>query len=50
MFICGNDANAKKTVMQILDRFGCDTEDMGAVKTARGVRHLHQALAELMTA
>ncbi|HME84594.1 MAG TPA: NAD(P)-binding domain-containing protein, partial [Roseiarcus sp.] len=30
MFICGNDANAKRVVAQILDQFGWDTEDMGA--------------------
>jgi len=40
MFICGNDANAKKTVAQILDQFGWDTEDMGAVEAARAIEPL----------
>jgi hypothetical protein len=40
MFICGNDANAKKTVSQILDQFGWDTEDMGAVEAARAIEPL----------
>ena len=38
MFICGNDENAKKTVAQILDQFGWDTEDMGAIEAARPLR------------
>jgi predicted dinucleotide-binding enzyme len=40
MFICGNDPNAKTTVAQILDQFGWDTEDMGAVEAARGIEPL----------
>ena len=40
MFICGNDAQAKDTVAQILDRFGWETEDMGAVEAARGIEPL----------
>ena len=40
MFICGNDANAKKAVAQILDQFGWDTEDMGAVEAARAIEPL----------
>jgi 8-hydroxy-5-deazaflavin:NADPH oxidoreductase len=40
MFICGNDAGAKKTVTQILDQFGWDTEDMGAVEAARAIEPL----------
>jgi 8-hydroxy-5-deazaflavin:NADPH oxidoreductase len=40
MFICGNDANAKKTVAQILDQFGWETEDMGAVEAARAIEPL----------
>jgi predicted dinucleotide-binding enzyme len=40
MFICGNDAGAKKTVTQILDEFGWDTEDMGAVEAARAIEPL----------
>ena len=40
MFICGNDENAKKTVAQILDQFGWETEDMGAVEAARAIEPL----------
>jgi predicted dinucleotide-binding enzyme len=40
MFICGNDASAKKTVTQILDQFGWDTEDMGAAEAARAIEPL----------
>ena len=40
MFICGNDAGAKKTVTRILDQFGWDTEDMGAVEAARAIEPL----------
>jgi 8-hydroxy-5-deazaflavin:NADPH oxidoreductase len=40
MFICGNDANAKRVVSQILDQFGWDTEDMGAVEAARAIEPL----------
>jgi predicted dinucleotide-binding enzyme len=40
MFICGNDANAKRVVSQILDQFGWDVEDMGAVEAARAIEPL----------
>ncbi len=40
MFICGDDANAKKTVAEILDQFGWETEDMGAVEAARAIEPL----------
>jgi 8-hydroxy-5-deazaflavin:NADPH oxidoreductase len=40
MFICGNDGAAKKTVAQILDEFGWDTEDMGAIEAARPIEAL----------
>jgi 8-hydroxy-5-deazaflavin:NADPH oxidoreductase len=40
MFICGNSADAKKTVTQILDAFGFETEDMGAVEAARAIEPL----------
>ena len=40
MFICGNDENAKKTVAHILDHFGWETEDMGAVEAARAIEPL----------
>lgn len=35
MFICGNDDAAKKTVTNILDSFGWETEDMGKMEAAR---------------
>jgi predicted dinucleotide-binding enzyme len=40
MFICGDDAAAKKQVTEILDRFGWETEDMGAVEGARAIEPL----------
>jgi predicted dinucleotide-binding enzyme len=40
MFICGNDAAAKKTVAGILDKFGWETADMGAVEAARAIEPL----------
>jgi predicted dinucleotide-binding enzyme len=40
MFICGNDESAKTKVAQILDQFGWDTEDMGAVEAARAIEPL----------
>ena len=40
MFICGNDKDAKKTVERILDQFGWDTEDMGAIEAARPIEAL----------
>ncbi len=40
MFICGNDAEAKKTVTGILDAFGWETEDMGPVEAARAIEPL----------
>jgi hypothetical protein len=40
MFICGNDANAKKEVSKILDRFGFEVEDMGGVEAARAIEPL----------
>jgi hypothetical protein len=40
MFICGDNANAKRVVRQILDQFGWDTEDMGAVEAARAIEPL----------
>ena len=40
MFICGNDEGAKKTVTGILDRFGWETADMGAVEAARAIEPL----------
>ena len=40
MFICGNDKEAKATVARILDQFGWDTEDMGAIEAARPIEAL----------
>ena len=40
MFICGNDANAKKAVTNILDSFGWEVEDMGKVEAARAIEPL----------
>ncbi|NUM76512.1 NAD(P)-binding domain-containing protein [candidate division KSB1 bacterium] len=40
MFICGNDANAKKEVSTILDLFGFEVEDMGGVEAARAIEPL----------
>ena len=40
MFICGDDAEAKKTVGKLLDQFGWETEDMGAVEAARAIEPL----------
>ena len=40
MFICGNSEDAKKTVAGILDAFGWETEDMGALDAARIIEPL----------
>jgi predicted dinucleotide-binding enzyme len=40
MFICGNDANAKKEVSKIIDLFGFEVEDMGSVEAARAIEPL----------
>jgi predicted dinucleotide-binding enzyme len=40
MFICGNDEAAKRVVTEVLDQFGWDTEDMGAVEAARAIEPL----------
>ncbi len=40
MFICGNDAGAKKTVTGILHDFGWEAEDMGGVEGARAIEPL----------
>lgn len=40
MFICGNDKGAKAEVKTILDQFGWDTADMGAVEAARAIEPL----------
>jgi predicted dinucleotide-binding enzyme len=40
MFICGNRAEAKAEVKAILDRFGWETRDLGAVEAARAIEPL----------
>jgi 8-hydroxy-5-deazaflavin:NADPH oxidoreductase len=40
MFICGNEAAAKKTVEGLLDQLGWETEDMGAIEAARAIEPL----------
>ena len=40
MFICGNNADAKKEVETILDKFGWDYEDMGGAEAARAIEPL----------
>ncbi|MBX4211161.1 NAD(P)-binding domain-containing protein [Candidatus Parcubacteria bacterium] len=40
MFIAGNDASAKKEVTEILEKFGWETEDMGAAPGARAIEPL----------
>jgi predicted dinucleotide-binding enzyme len=40
MFVCGNDPAAKKTVAGLLDQFGWETADMGAVEAARAIEPL----------
>lgn len=40
MFICGNDAGAKRQVTKILAEFGWDAEDMGTVEAARAIEPL----------
>jgi predicted dinucleotide-binding enzyme len=40
MFICGNDGSAKEVTRGILDAFGWETEDCGAVEAARAIEPL----------
>jgi predicted dinucleotide-binding enzyme len=40
MFICGNDAAAKKSLTTVLDQFGWETADMGAAESARAIEPL----------
>jgi 8-hydroxy-5-deazaflavin:NADPH oxidoreductase len=40
MFICGNDAVAKKAVGGIVEQFGWDVEDAGTMEAARGIEPL----------
>ncbi len=40
MFICGNQTEAKKTVSDILHKFGWEVEDMGLAEAARAIEPL----------
>jgi 8-hydroxy-5-deazaflavin:NADPH oxidoreductase len=40
MFICGNDAEAKEVVSELLEQLGWDAADMGAVQAARAIEPL----------
>jgi 8-hydroxy-5-deazaflavin:NADPH oxidoreductase len=40
MFICGNNDSAKKTVSEILGKFGFDVEDLGMAESARAIEPL----------
>jgi predicted dinucleotide-binding enzyme len=40
MFICGNDAAAKKKTSEILARFGFEVEDFGMAESARAIEPL----------
>lgn len=40
MFLCGNDATAKKTVSGIIEQFGWEPADMGGVEAARAIEPL----------
>ena len=40
MFICGNDAEAKREVTAILERFGWEAEDCGGAEGARAIEPL----------
>lgn len=40
MFICGNDADARGVVRDILDQFGWDIEDLGSAEAARAIEPL----------
>jgi hypothetical protein len=42
MFYCGNDAEAKKVVAGVLEKFGWDLADMGAAAGARAIEPLCQ--------
>jgi predicted dinucleotide-binding enzyme len=42
MFIAGDDAGAKATVVAVLEQFGWDSEDIGGVEGARAIEPLVQ--------
>jgi len=40
MFICGNDAGARKDVARIVDQYGFEVEDLGSAEAARAIEPL----------
>ncbi|MGH7680593.1 MAG: NADPH-dependent F420 reductase [Candidatus Eiseniibacteriota bacterium] len=40
MFLCGNDAGAKKAVIGLLEQLGWESADMGSVEAARAIEPL----------
>jgi len=40
MMICGNDAEARKKVSEILEKFGWDVEDLGMANAAGTIENL----------
>lgn len=40
MFICGTNQGAKAEVKELLEQFGWDTEDLGAIEAARAIEPL----------
>ena len=40
MFICGKNENSKNAVAEVLDQFGWEIEDMGALEAARAIEPL----------
>ena len=40
MFICGSDSEAKRTVSAVVEQFGWEAADMGAVEAARAIEPL----------
>jgi predicted dinucleotide-binding enzyme len=42
MFICGNDAEAKRVVAEVLEKFGWQPADMGSATAARAIEPLCQ--------
>jgi 8-hydroxy-5-deazaflavin:NADPH oxidoreductase len=46
MFVCGDDAAAKPTVLQLVGELGFDTVDAGGLKVARLLEPLHLATTQ----
>jgi predicted dinucleotide-binding enzyme len=40
MFICGNNADAKKDVASLVEKVGWEVEDMGGAESARAIEPL----------